>query len=61
MSGDGEAIVVINIGDAVRTIDLSVPGTWFYRNALTSTVIQGHDSLRQEIEAKSGVILLKVR
>jgi glycosidase len=60
-SGDSEALVLINNGDAVRTIDLSVPGTWLYRNALTSKTIQVHDSLRQEIEAKSGVILLKIR
>jgi cyclomaltodextrinase len=60
-SGDSEALVLINNGDVVRTIDLSLPGSWLYRNVLTLKDIQGRDLLRQNIEAKSGVILLRVR
>ena len=61
MSSDSSAIVVLNNADAAQTIDLRLPGSWLYRNAVTSKTVGGHVSMRQRIEAKSEVILLKVK
>ena len=60
-SGDNEAIVVLNNSDGAQIVDLTIAGSWRYRDALTGTIMEGKESLRCQLGPKSGTVLVKMK
>jgi glycosidase len=60
-SGENEVIVVLNNDDGAQTVDVTIAGSWRYRDALTGTVLEGKERLRCQLGPKSGTILVNLK
>jgi cyclomaltodextrinase len=59
-AGD-EAIVMINNSWEKRSVDVSIEGSWAYRDEIAGKVIEGKDHLVRELNPKAGTILTRKR
>lgn len=58
-AGDNQVIVMLNNSDRKQDVELKIPGAWTYRDELTGNVIKGRNSLRRELDSKSGTVLVR--